>query len=243
VLGEKFFAPLLLSPVLAIFVTVALYRVLTAARQRLKIDRKSCVCVVSPASALQTFGVDQAAYVANAALALPQISVCKTDRIEYVGAIAGVRAQAVVKVGHLLSAFSLCFARALNDTPKLVGLIVVWKALDVRQGMLMIAIAMAIGGALGAAKVAATMSQKISAMNDGQALTANFVSAVLVIAASKFGLPVSTTHVTVSAISGIGLANGSADFTAIKKILASWLLTLPLAALLAAVLASVGRWL
>jgi inorganic phosphate transporter, PiT family len=114
---------------------------------------------------------------------------------------------------------------------------VVWKALDVRLGMLAIALAMALGGVLAAAKVAKVMSQSISAMTNVQALTANFVAAALVIAASRFGLPVSTTHVTVAAITGIGMSNGSADFGAIKKILASWLVTLPIAACLAALFA------
>ena len=145
-----------------------------------------------------------------------------------------IQTQSLVRSGHLLSAFALCFARALNDTPKLVGLVVECKALDVRYGMLAIALAMLIGGVIASAKVAATMSQKISVMNEGQALSANFISALLVIAASRFGLPASTTHVTVSAISGIGFSNGSADFSALKKIVASWLLTLPIAAVFAA---------
>jgi inorganic phosphate transporter, PiT family len=50
----------------------------------------------------------------------------------------------------------------------------------------------------------------------------------------NFGLPVSTTHVAVGAISGIGLANGSADKGVMGGILASWLLTLPVVAVIGA---------
>jgi PiT family inorganic phosphate transporter len=74
------------------------------------------------------------------------------------------------------------------------------------------------------------MSKKISRMNDGQALAANLVTAFLVIGASRFGMPVSTTHVSVGAITGIGVVNGSVDKTVVGGILASWLLTLPIAA-------------
>ena len=93
---------------------------------------------------------------------------------------------------------------------------------------------MALGGLLNARKVAETMSKKISKMNDGQALTANLVTAFMVISASRFGVPVSTTHVSVGAISGVGIVNGTADMKVIGSILLSWVLTLPIAALLAA---------
>lgn len=53
-------------------------------------------------------------------------------------------------------------------------------------------------------------------------------------AASRFGLPVSTTHVSVGSLFGIGLVNGSARTATITAILAAWVTTLPAAALLAA---------
>ena len=53
-------------------------------------------------------------------------------------------------------------------------------------------------------------------------------------AASLFGLPVSTTHVSVGALFGIGLTTRQADFRVVRKILLSWLVTLPCAALIGA---------
>ena len=100
--------------------------------------------------------------------------------------------------------------------------------------LLAAAAAMAVGGLIQARKVALTMSKKIAAMNDGQALTANFVTALLVIFASNFGMPVSTTHVSVGAITGIGLVNRSARWRMLSQILLAWFLTLPLAATIAA---------
>ena len=113
---------------------------------------------------------------------------------------------------HYVSAAAVSFARGLNDTPKIVALLlVVAGPRFARLSMLAIALAMALGGLLNARKVAETMSKKISKMNDGQALTANLVTAFMVIVASRLGMPVSTTHVSVGAISGIGIVNGSAD--------------------------------
>jgi PiT family inorganic phosphate transporter len=132
---------------------------------------------------------------------------------------------------HYLSAGIVSFARGLNDTPKIVALLLAVQALNLEFGMLAVATAMAAGGLLNARKVAITMSKRISRMNEGQALAANAVTGLLVILASRFGLPVSTTHVSVGAISGIGLVNGSARKRVIGGILAAWLLTLPVAAL------------
>jgi inorganic phosphate transporter, PiT family len=81
--------------------------------------------------------------------------------------------------------------------------------------------------------VAETMSMKISKTFDGQALTANLVTAFIVIFASRLGMPVSITHVSAGAISGASIVNGTADKSVIVGILLSWLLTLPIAACIA----------
>jgi PiT family inorganic phosphate transporter len=76
------------------------------------------------------------------------------------------------------------------------------------------------------------MSHRITAMNHGQGFTANLVTSVIVIGASRFGMPVSTTHVSCGALFGIGTITGQARWSAIGKILTAWVTTLPLAAAL-----------
>ena len=93
---------------------------------------------------------------------------------------------------------------------------------------------MALGGLLNARKVAETMSRKITRMNSGQGFAANLSTGLLVIAASKFGLPVSTTHVSVGSLFGIGLCNRQANLRVVRNILLSWVVTLPCAAALSA---------
>ena len=235
-LGYGFFAPLLVSPILAVLLTAPLYRALRAVRTRLGIKRESCVCV----GARQFVPVRQLQYDAGAlryarAAVVPagvELAIGTTsDCVEkYDGRLVGVSAQSLVDGVHYLSAAAVSFARGLNDTPKIVALLLVVQALEIRLGVAAIATAMALGGLLNARKIAATMSRRISRMNDGQALTANIVTGFLVIVASRLGLPVSTTHVSVGAIGAVGLINGSADNRVIGGILASWLLTLPFAA-------------
>ena len=71
-------------------------------------------------------------------------------------------------------------------------------------------------------------------MNDGQGLAGNAVTALLVLVASNLGMPVSTTHVSVGALFGIGAATGSGRRRMILTILGSWLITLPVSMVLAA---------
>ena len=147
----------------------------------------------------------------------------------------------ILELGHRLSAIIVCFARGLNDTPKIVGLLVLIQTLDVRFGMAAVAMAMAIGGWLNAAKVAETMAKKITPLSNEQGFVANLVTGVLVSTASFSGLPVSTTHVSVGSLFGIGLATKQANFAVLKNILLSWILTLPTAAFLSARLDSPAR--
>ena len=82
------------------------------------------------------------------------------------------------------------------------------------------------------------MAHKITAMNAGQGLSANLVTAGLVLSASPLGLPLSTTHVSCGALFGIGAVTRQARWKTIAGIFAAWLITLPLAAALGALMLS-----
>ena len=239
VFGSAFFLPLLLSPLLSILLTMPLYKFAHEVVTRLGISKETCVCV----GPRQFVPVRQLAYDAATATYIRSteqaagvsVTVGTTrDCVQkYNGNVFGLTAQNLVDGAHYLSGAAVSFARGLNDTPKIVALLLVVQAFNIHVSMLAIALAMALGGLINARKVAETMSKKISGMNDGQALTANLVTAFMVIGASRLGVPVSTTHVSVGAISGIGIVNGSADRKVIGSILLSWILTLPVAAAIA----------
>jgi len=135
---------------------------------------------------------------------------------------------------HFLSAGAVSFARGLNDTPKIAALLLVGSAFGPRSATVAVAIAVALGGLLNARRVAETMSNRITDMNPGQGLAANLATALLVTTASYHGLPVSTTHVSVGSLLGIGIITRQAKWKPIFKVLLSWLVTLPCAATLAA---------
>lgn len=135
---------------------------------------------------------------------------------------------------HFISSGAVSFARGLNDTPKIAALLLVASAVDIRWGLVLVGVAMAVGGLMKAHRVAMTMSRKITGMNPGEGLAANLATAVLVTSASFHGLPVSTTHVSVGALVGIGTVTRQAHWKAVGQIVLSWIVTLPCGAALAA---------
>lgn len=143
---------------------------------------------------------------------------------------------------HFLSAGAVCFARGLNDTPKMAALLLGVGWLQGNAGMILIAVAMAAGGLISAKQVAETLAHKITGMNPGQGFAANLATALLVTTASLHGLPVSTTHVSVGALLGIGVTTRQAKWRTVLPVLAAWVITLPLSALVAAVFFQLGRF-
>jgi len=235
-LGGSFVLPLLLSPFVALALAAGLYAALHSARVAAGISEETCVCIG---------GVEQAAaYVSGAGtvrlasgITLAVDSVERCER-RYRGALFGVPAQSLLDRAHLATAGAVGFARGLNDTPKMVALLVGAGALGAGAGMSTTAVVMAIGGVLAARRVAETVSFGITPLNHGQGFTANLVTAALVTLASPLGLPVSTTHVSCGALFGIGAATGEARWKAVAHILAAWVTTLPVAAAISALAAA-----
>lgn len=237
VLGKGFLLPLLLSPVLAMLAGALIYLGLHSLRLRFMIPKEWCFCL---GLERHTVPVPQPASMFAAQEIAPELSAsCGTPMAcheRYQGRFVGLESQKAMDLAHFLSAGAVGFARGLNDTPKMAALLLVVPQIKVPWAMGLVLISMSIGGLMGARRVAETMANKITRMNHGQGFSANLGTGLLVTMASVFGLPVSTTHVSVGALTGIGLLNGKADLPVIRKVLLSWLITLPCAAALGAVI-------
>jgi inorganic phosphate transporter, PiT family len=232
VLRQQFLLPLLLSPLLAVIVGATVYMAFRFLRVRFGITKELCLCIGSEQRLVpltQPTVILRAQNVATLALAVGADTQCAE---RYAGEFLGVRCQRAMDAGHFLGAGAVSFTRGLNDTPKIAALLLVAHTLDIRAGMVLIALAMALGGWLNARRVAETMSHRIAPMNHGQGFAANLATALLVVGASTFGMPVSTTHVSVGALFGIGLTTGQAHLGVIAGILLSWFVTLPCAAVI-----------
>jgi PiT family inorganic phosphate transporter len=135
---------------------------------------------------------------------------------------------------HFASAGAVCFSRGLNDTPKMAGLLVGIPWLTGAFAESGILVAMAIGGMLGARRIAETLGHGITGMDAGEGLCANAATSALTLTASFHGLPVSTTHVSVGALLGIGIVGGKARWRTALPVFGAWVFTLPVAAVASA---------
>jgi PiT family inorganic phosphate transporter len=85
-------------------------------------------------------------------------------------------------------------------------------------------------------KVMQTIGTRITQLTPSRGFCATLAAAATVVLASRTGLPVSTTHIAVGAVIGVGLARGvgAIDLRVIGGIVVSWVVTLPVGGILAA---------
>lgn len=83
-------------------------------------------------------------------------------------------------------------------------------------------------------EVIQTVGTEITRMHPSSGFAAELAAAAVVLLASTLGIPVSSTHILVGAVLGIGVVNRATNWRLMKPIGAAWIITLPSAALLAA---------
>ncbi len=83
-------------------------------------------------------------------------------------------------------------------------------------------------------RVIETIGKKITELTPTRGFAAEFGAALTILVASRFGMPISTTHTLVGAVLGVGLARGleALNLTMTRDIIVSWLVTVPAGALL-----------
>src|SRR5262245_38420837 len=102
-----------------------------------------------------------------------------------------------------------------------------------------VAIALGLSTMVGWKRIVITVGEKIgkSHLSYGQGASAELVAATTIAAADFYGLPVSTTHVLSSGVAGTMAASGSGlQWSTVRNMLMAWVLTLPVAILLAGIL-------
>ena len=147
---------------------------------------------------------------------------------------------------NVASACAVAFAHGSNDVANAVGPVAAILSI-VETGPLAAssrvpAWILALGGVgivVGLAtygyRVIATVGERITELTPSRGYAAQFAAAITIVLASKLALPISTTHVLVGAVLGVGLARGigALDFRVVGTIALSWIVTLPMGAGLA----------
>src|SRR5258706_6218995 len=219
--------PLLFSPFVSLILVLILLRCLTPLMRRME---KYCVCLENTQPAMATAG---GAALRDTPVPLPSIEVAQKsecgDAVARVTAVDGL---------HWLSAAATSFFRGLNDAPKILALGVAAAAasgIGRSAFYVLLAAAMAAGALFARKRVTETLAQKVVRLSPSNGFAANLVTSALVCLASRFALPVSTTHVSSGAIIGIGLSKGDGvRWKMVTEMILAWIVTLPCSALIAA---------
>ena len=245
-LGSLFFAPMLLSPLIAIVTAAGLYFVSRGVVSRWAAPASdACLCAGTLEPELAASAGGAAALSSMNAIPIRvrmgTPTTCGTGQGAWP---IQLKASHVANVAHGLSGGAVCFARALNDTPKIAAVLLATGALAGANHAAILAAVTSIvvlGGIFQSRGVAHTMSKRITTLNSTSGLAANVVTASLVLWASRLGVPVSTTHVSCGSILGIGAATRRAESKTIRRIVGAWVVTFPFAAGLGASLLLVLR--
>jgi inorganic phosphate transporter, PiT family len=141
---------------------------------------------------------------------------------------------------QILSAAFMAFSHGSNDAQKTMGIVtlalvaggILAKPVVPLWVIVLAATAISFGTAAGGWRIIRTMGQRVVKLDPVHGFAAETTAASIILGASAFGMPVSTTHVISTAIMGVGASD---RFSAVRwgvawNILIAWVLTLPASA-------------
>lgn len=232
----KVVLPLLLSPALALVVSLLIHPVVRMVGDRWE---GACLCLMPEyraVVAVDACGVTRTLFQATGFGRPVAATPSHCDRANLAGLIFGPDSI------HWLSSGLASLARGTNDAPKIVAILLMggtamaWEnPLAQVSAFVGVAIAMGLGSFWGGLRVTQVLAEKVTPMNHLEGLSANVTTSSLVLISTTMGLPVSTTHVSSSAIVGIGLLKGlrAVRWSTVRDMVLAWVVTLPASGLLA----------
>lgn len=235
-LATKVAIPLLASVVLSYAASALLSRVARSAPQCVGLD-------LGPPSAVEATGAAKVSGAGLAAVAGPSRPLPMDGVITSTSSTCPIHSPGTARIGlnvntaHWLTSGGASFARGLNDTPKIwaIGAFgLVPGMLGPSQLLVLVAVAMAFGGAVAAGRVGRQLGENVVHMSHREGFNANLVTAVLVGAGANLGLPMSMTQVSTGAISGIaGTQVRRLNVRSLRNFLIAWTATPAVAGVIA----------
>jgi len=150
---------------------------------------------------------------------------------------------------QVLTACYVAFAHGANDVANAVGpLAAIFSVVQTKAVTLKVEVpfwmllggGMAVGGGLllFGTRVMETIGKNITALTPMRGFCAQFGAATTILVCSRMGLPISTTHVLVGSVVGVGIMRGmgTLDLRILKNIALSWVVTLPFTVVLSMLL-------
>ncbi|MEC7030242.1 MAG: inorganic phosphate transporter [Pseudomonadota bacterium] len=138
------------------------------------------------------------------------------------------------------TACGMAYAHGSNDVANAIGplasVVEILETGSVKPGVIVPywvwaygAVGVVTGLAVFGYKIIASVGSKITTLSPSRSFSAQLATALVVLVASRVGLPVSTTHTLVGSVLGVGLARGLAavNLNVVREIFMSWLVTIP----------------
>ncbi|MBP5296338.1 MAG: inorganic phosphate transporter [Bacteriovoracaceae bacterium] len=139
---------------------------------------------------------------------------------------------------QLLSSGFMALAHGSNDAQKSMGIITLalfshghLTSIDVPSWVIAsCALCMGLGTMAGGWRIIRTMGTKMFKLRPVHGFAADTASASVILAASHFGIPVSTTHIIASSIMGVGSTKGisAVRWGIVGQIVQAWIFTVPI---------------
>lgn len=148
---------------------------------------------------------------------------------------------------QVVTAAGFAFSHGANDIANAIGpfaaIMDVLRTNDIGASapvppvaMLTFGVALIVGLWFIGKEVIQTVGKGLAELHPASGFTAELSAAGVVMGASVLGLPVSSTHILVGAVLGIGMVNKNANWQMMKPIGLAWVITLPSASVLAIVI-------
>jgi len=153
----------------------------------------------------------------------------------------------VFRVGQLFSAAAYSIGHGGNDAQKTMGVITLALVTSGHQAkfdhiptwvIVAAGIAIGLGTYVGGWRIMRTLGQRLYNMEPAAGFSAQTTAGVTIYLATKYGYPLSTTHVISGGVLGAGATKrlSAVRWGVAGNIVFAWLLTIPAAALIAAAL-------
>ena len=151
--------------------------------------------------------------------------------------VSRARSKRAFSRAQVVSAAFMAFSHGSNDGQKFMGVFTLALLLGGSIDsfavplwvMLLCGFVMALGTALGGWRIIRTMGSKITRLEPAQGFAAETAASVAILTASRFGIPLSTTHTIGTAIMGVGATRrfSAVNWSVSRQIVNTWVLTFP----------------
>ncbi len=165
------------------------------------------------------------------------------------------KTEGIFRGAQIFGAAAMSFMHGAQDGQKFMGVILLCLLLSNGQTagatvvmpiwlMLLCSVVMGVGTSIGGKKIIKSVGMDMVRLEKYQGFSADIAASICLLISSLFGIPVSTTHAKTTAIMGVGAARriSAINFSVVKEMVLTWLLTFPGCGLIGYLMTKLFMW-